>query len=719
MDKMFGFKVDFLKTDGQLVKGRDRRICLESGTAGSWILTLRLLKDKLSEGERITIRRYNFQIANNLQDSHDTRRDYVTISHNCDAQIQMTLLGRAHGIVLKVVKGELKKGDRIVIKIGDRKDDGVGSEVFWSATLGRLSVFMNCNGEDVKAAEDMFIDIVCQTKPKFLRLLGATVVDCNELFSVNLVVFDINRNVIDSFTGTVCFDVPQGVSGLPAEYIFTPEDKGVKIFEGVRIDTEGVFRIGVWLKDGNLSTVSNPLICRVSPEERVYWGDLHAHGWGDCTMFLMYDRNWKTDPAARHEQGRRIGRFDYAGPGAMSMPDTAQRDEIWQAYLEAFDINDEPGKYVPFMAMELHPGQSGDRTLIFKDKADIPISSMGSKVEDIYERYGGRNDTILETHIGGVAPYFDEYKPQDEKMVEVASAFGNAEWLLQKMLRNGYHPAVTGASDLHLGLFGAPRAVETFRGRFINHLNVRDSGYGSGPVTAVMAKSCRRDSIWKSLVERNSYATTGDRIYVDLRADGCRMGLIANLPQRFSLKLTVSGQDLVERIDLIAGRYLATSLLPDKLDVCWEMEFDRLKMPLAKWFYFRIKQANSEYAWTAPVWFSDGKLMGDDAAKFKPWNYCEKPDVRDSQEMKVYLEQLEDYLTSEGDRDTFGAIEPVGIVKESMGVSAKFVSVIKPQRYPVTIRLFFEYEVPKIRVDWGYENFGVVDCQRGPAFNEE
>ncbi|MHC4123633.1 MAG: hypothetical protein ACYSSI_08690, partial [Planctomycetota bacterium] len=83
--------------------------------------------------------------------------------------------------------------------------------------------------------------------------------------------------------------------------------------------------------------------------------------------------------------------------------------------------------------------------------------------------------------------------------------------------------------------------------------------------------------------------------------------------------------------------------------------------------------------------------------------------------MKFFLKQLEDYLAREGDREKFGKIEPVGIVNESMGISAKFVSTVKSENYPVTIRWFYEYEIPKIRVDWGYENFGVVNCHKGPS----
>ncbi len=711
---IFQNELEFLKTDGTKIKSEGNTLTAQAGTVGTWVLTLTVLAESLEQDEQIKIQRYNFQIANQLQNEYPKRRDYVTVTSTANVQLDIRLLNRAHGLVI-TISGRLIKGDKIIVKIGDRDAGSVGSEVFWTTTLGRLETTLVTNEKTVKAADDVFIDIICRNEPKCLRLLGPTVITPGEKFSMNLVVYEINRNVVESFAGTVNFQVPENVTGLPAEYTFTKADRGIKVFENISIDKPGVFRIKVCLKDKTLQSNSNPVICELNPAARIYWGDLHAHSWGDSQMLMMHDCTDKINPFSRHKQARLVGRFDYSAPGPMAMPDGPERKKIWQMYLEAFDKNDQPGIYVPFMAMEMHPGLVGDRTIIFRNRQEhIPPSSFKTPVEKVYELYGARDDALLETHIGGSVPYFEEYKPENEKLVEVVSAFGNAEWLLQKNLQTGFHPAITGASDLHLGLFGAPRAVETFRGRFIGRLNVRDSGFGNGPVGAVIADSCIRQSLWESLLERKGYATTGDRIYVKLRADDFQMGQIANLPEKFNIKLTVSGQEIIEKIDLIVGINLAKSFSVNKLDVELDIDFVRHRMPPGKWFYFRIKQVNSECAWTAPIWFANDIDTNNAAADFLPWNHYDKPPRCESKEIQKYLKQLEDYLMTEGDREIFGSIEPVGLAKESMGSSAKFISIIKPENYPVTIRWFYEYQIPKIRVDWGYENFGPVDCQKGP-----
>ncbi|HUV09214.1 MAG TPA: DUF3604 domain-containing protein, partial [Spirochaetia bacterium] len=530
-------------------------------------------------------------------------------------------------------------------------------------------------------------------------------------------------------SGKARFDAPRGVVGLEQEYRFAERDRGVIIIKNVKVSQTGVYRIGVSLEGVQaLSTLSNPIICQDEPAERVFWGDLHAHGWGDSSMFLMHDNTDKLRPSSRHDQARRIGRYDYAAPSAMSMPDSGEREEIWNAYQEAYQENDEPGRYVPFMAMEMHPGETGDRVLIFYENAELPFSCR-EDVQRVYREFARREDTILETHIGGAPPYFEEFKPEEEELVEVTSAFANAEWLLQKMLSSGFHPGITGASDLHLGLLGAPRAVETFRGRFgfaDRRLNVRDSGFGSGPLGAIAAERCTREALWKSLKSRNGYATTGDRIYLNLNAGGHRMGEAANLPDRFPLTLSICGQDRIERVDLVVGDRLAESFYPDKMDVRIEMDFDRTRLPPGHWFYFRIKQSNAEYAWTAPVWLPRQEGLADRSRTWPAWNHTEpqapapilrsgpagEPDAAAA--LQRYRKDLEDYLEVEGDRGAFGEILPVGIAEESMGTCARFISRTTRENFPVTIRWFFEYEIPKLRIDWGYESFGVVDCHRGP-----
>jgi hypothetical protein len=709
------FQVDFEPVRGHASRGQDSRVRVVSGTAGTWLLRVRVLASRIEPGARIVWNRYNIQLACGFQTTHPLRRDYLTVEQTGNATLELGHKA-ARTITLTVADRPLLRGDEIVLRIGDRRSGAVGSEVFWTATRGRFTLTLIDSEGERRAAADVTVDNVHHPRPDCLRILGPTVVAPGEPFHVNVIVFDRNRNVIEDFEGRVALTVPAGLRGLPEHIDFRSVDGGCRSIEGVSAAMPGVWRIGGRLEEHGLATRSNPVVCMEEPAARIYWGDLHAHGWGDSTMLLMYDRTPKLEPSDRHRQGRAYGRFDYGAPGAMSMTaDEDERTETWQAYLDAFDEHDRPNRYVPFMSMEMHPGSDGDRTLILRDKGPAPMD-MREPAERVYDAYGELADAFLEVHIGGAPPYYTSFRPENESLVEVCSAFANAEWLMQKCLCQGYRFAVTGASDLHLGLMGAPRAVETFRGRFGGNMGmrVRDAGFGSGPVGAILAAELTRDALWTGLRSRRTYATSGDRIAVTLDAGGATMGDVADLPDCFAVALCAHGQEPVERIDLIVGEWLADSIAPDQLDVDWQFQFDRQTMPPGAWFYFRIKQVNNEWAWTAPVWFADGLARGDDERDWPRWNHAEQPGRDDISNMQAHLADLDDYLQREGDREHFGEIVPVGIVSESVGTAARFVSTWLRCDYPVTMRWFFEFEIRKLRIDWGYDFFGPVDCWRGP-----
>ncbi len=721
----------FVRTSGEELVCDGNEISLPAGSAGTWIITIRNDGSEISVPATFRLERYNIQLAGKLQNTHPKRRDYVSCDSPDDMTVSVSPVGNGDkSLAIALEAGTWNTGREVEVRIGDRRDGGYGSEVFWTTTRGRLTLVReSAGGIRERTAEDFFVNVTDRDEVALLRLLAPTTVRPNTPFDLHAVAFDINRNVVERFTGELLLTCDGPVNLRESTIRFEHENKGIRIIEGIELETEGVFRFTVTAADeaadsapsavvnaaSSPKAVSNPIVCRANGKS-VFWGDLHNHGWGDSTMLLMHDRIEKITPENRHLQARRVGRFDYAAVGAMSMPDDEGRKEIWEDYRKTVKKLDEPGRYVPFLGMEMHPDE-GDRMLFFRDDAEIPLPKK-TPAPEVYKAYAGRPDAILECHIGGSSPKYGKYAPDNEELIEVTSAFGNAEWLLQKMLRRGYTPAITGASDMHLGLLGAPRAVETFRGRFGyrgKRLGFRDSGFGSGPIGALVADRLERDSLWNALRSRSGYATTGDRIFIEVDANGHVMGEIAGLPDAFDLSITVYGESEIERIDLIVGEYLARSFRPGARDFQTVVSYDRSEMPPGTWFYFRVRQVNNEYGWSAPIWFADGRSKGDTGREWPAWNRALRPPVSDDPELRHHLDDLESYLETHGDRGFFGRIDPVGIRHESMGTAALFVTEAAEESHPLSIRWFFDFEIPKLRVDWGYEPFGVVDCEHGPA----
>ena len=697
---------------------------LISGTRGTWVLRLTNRGPDLTAGAAVAVIRIGCQFAFELQTDRPAGRDYCTLETDSGAQLALSVgRGAVNLATIHVLDWVLAQGDTCILRLGDRRQGGVGSEVFWATTSGRLllAVDADASGEFVGVRGNPHdFRVSAHPEPRLLRLLGPTVAQVDEAFALHLGVFDRNRNAIADFAGTVEFDPPAGVVGLPCAYSFSSDDQGVRIFPDVSLSAPGVYRITVSGPGGSFA--SNPIVVTAEPAMRVYWGDVHAHGWGDSTMYLMHLRSRELDPASRHFQARDTGRLDYSCPGAMSM-DPERRESVWEPYREAWRLFDEPGKYVPFLSYEAHP-QEGDRQVIFRGD-EPPPPSMRLPMAGLDEQYGNRDDVLLEVHIGGAPPRWDQYRPERERFVEVVSGFGCAEWLLQRALQLGYRPAVCGASDLHLGLMGGPRAVEPFRGRFgqMYPMNQRDASYGTGPLTAICATELTREALWKGIESRHTYATSGARIYLVVNGDGRPAGSRIRLHDELALAIECHACAPIARISLICGmhRIRAWELgEPGDLDFATEVELGAGDLP-GEWMYLRVEQVDGEYAWSSPFIL---ERLGDlpDPGDLPAWNDegAIAPVAAGAGAATPYAAALRAYLETEEHPERFHELTPGGILDLAAGRCALFHCRWGDERIPMSIRWFFEFEIPKIRFDFGWRDYGMFDEQElGPALKEK
>ncbi|HHW10118.1 MAG TPA: DUF3604 domain-containing protein [Firmicutes bacterium] len=808
-------QIAFVRRDGRRWLYPDLR--LPAGACGTWEIKLTNRAQSLMPGACVSILRFNCQFAYTFQTTHPHRRDYCTIENTGSARLRLIIAkDQLHLATIIVEDGVWAVGDTITLRLGDRRRGSVGSEVFWAVTEGTLLVAVSPQpGHKFQGvAGNPFTFQVVAAQAARLRVLGPTVAAVGVPFAVHVSVYDINGNPAVDFAGTVRLACDEGavevlgeasapapapapapvpapasaqfpspaLVGLPSEITFTLDDAGVKVLSEVRAVREGVFRLRAVspelgaVGDGQFS---NPIVVQEKPHHYIYWGDVHAHGWGDSTMYLMHRRTEKLDPLSRHRQGRLYGRFDFAFPGAMSMPQLqdgsgagnvgarsagdagagvvstgdSHPGEIWQAYQEACRLLDAPGEYVPFLSYEAHPPSGGDRQVMFRHWENEPLPPpMRAPMEELDKHYAGRDDVILQVHIGGAPPEWDAYRPAGLRMVEVVSGFGAAEWLLQQALALGYHPAVCGASDLHLGLMGGPRAVEPFRGRFGQKYPMcqRDAAYGQGPVTAVIAPKLEREALWQAMRQRLTYATTGARIFLAVTANGYPMGSVIppeKMGEAVEVRIECHGTAEVDRIDLIVGRYQVRSWQPHSLDCSLTALLRAAEIP-GNWLYVRVHQRDGEYAWSTPIWLAldidNAKVNDKIKAPFPLWN---EPDplfgfglsaakgttngkgaaaatsasdavtaasdaatattaTTAATAAEAYLPAVRAYLELEENPRLFADITPVAIERLSAGTCALFYCYYGEERLPMSIRWFFEFEIPRIRFDWGERDFG-------------
>lgn len=81
----------------------------------------------------------------------------------------------------------------------------------------------------------------------------------------------------------------------------------------------------------------------------------------------------------------------------------------------------------------------------------------------------------------------------------------------------------------------------------------------------------------------------------------------------------------------------------------------------------------------------------------------------DSKAAARYTKDLIKYLSTEEDISLFSEMDPVGIIDEKLTKCALFNGKFGDR--DISIRWYFEYEVPRFRMDWGHVNSGVQNCE--------
>lgn len=690
--------LSFESKDGRIFAGMDLKV--PAGVLGTWKIKVTNTEKDIGEGGvfHFVVLNYSFQ---RVQKRKREQPGYTSLESDSDtAFCLIDSVPGFHNICRVLVEsGIFRVGESFTVRLGDTRYGSPGSEVYWTATDAYLITEADIDGKGkLKPCKPgpLHFEVVHRDEVRLIRLLGPTVAKTGQLFDIHLGIFDIYGNVIENYEGEVKLEAADNFRDLPEKCYFKSTDKGIKILKDVSIITEGVYRIKACAKGSEDVFTGNPVVVMNEPEKYVFWGDLHAHGWGDRTMHLMHARTKKTDPLERHKQAFSIGRLDYSAVSPMSFP-RMQREKVWQAYKEACTKLDNTGKYVPLLGYEAHPIE-GDRDIFFKS-LDEPIPpDYRIPMEELDNTYGSREDVIMEVHIGGKVPKWEMYQPQNERMVEVVSGFGNAEWLLVKALKTGLKPAVCGCSDLHLGLMGGPRTVETARGRFGKVMKHRDSSYGSGPLTAAVADKLDRENLWQSFLNRSTYATSGARMYLDFKCNNTMMGGVILRQDKINIQITCYGTSIINRIELIAGDCRIREWSPGKQDFEIETVLDIKDIP-ATWMYVRVDQVDNEYAWSSPVWIEYG---------YPKWN--EDSDVFPKgtvKEAEFYLQDAKNHIEREEDLSLFSDIRPAGIVREQTASCAVFHCYYGKRK--MTIKWYYEFELPKIRYDWGWRTFGIID----------
>ncbi|MGI9383463.1 MAG: DUF3604 domain-containing protein, partial [Methyloligellaceae bacterium] len=328
-----------------------------------------------------------------------------------------------------------------------------------------------------------------------------------ESFRLSIKANDKWGNPSDQIDQTLRLEASSPIDGLPEQVAFEAGAFAC-IVDPLVLRAAGDVTVTVRDEAGSELARSNPMRAVAATERLHYWGDLHGQsnetlGTNTAREYFLFGRDRSFLDVCSH-QGN-----DFQITGA-----------FWEELNVLTAELDVPGRFVciPGYEWSANTAVGGDRNVFYRTEGRPIIRSSHAQVPDVsdegvdchdarklFEALQGE-DCVMYAHCGG--RYADITFAHDgrlETAVEVHSSWGTFEWLVQDALEKGFRVGIVGNSDGHKGRVGASYPGASFFGAL-------------GGLTCFLAERLDRDAIFEAIRRRHHYATTGNRLYLEVRA---------------------------------------------------------------------------------------------------------------------------------------------------------------------------------------------------------
>ncbi|WP_300034577.1 DUF3604 domain-containing protein [uncultured Roseobacter sp.] len=549
---------------------------------------------------------------------------------------------------VKVVKGFMKEGDTITIRFGvtDHGGPGMRLQTFCESRFEfRVLVDPIATYNFQTLPEQPAISIVPGAPETWVAVVPSTCV-VGEPFTLKIKAEDRWGNPTDKANAKLVAKPDQPLDGLPAVIDIASGQFATEI-SGLVAKAVGPLEIGLCTQDGQLLTLCNPARVVASAELRSYWGDLHGQsdetlGTNSAADYFAFGRDRAFLDACAH-QGN----------------DFQMTDTFWKDLNAVTAHFDEPGRFVTLPGYEWsgNTALGGDRNVFFPVEGRTMRRSSHALIEDqsdagtdchtaaeLFEAFAdqGEWDVICFAHCGG--RYADITLAHDgrfEKSVEVHSAWGTFEWIVQDAFKSGYRVGIIGNSDGHKGRPGASYPGAGWFGAV-------------GGLTCFLMPELTRGGLIECINRRHHYATSGGpsgRIRMELAAafdqpatlylddpalvadarhaacTSAMMGDIVHLPDGdVELRLEVSAASPVRRIDIFNGLRHLECIRPfadlppgDRIGVLWEGAEYRGRFRAVPWDGTASFDAARIRAATPVNFFNRDKVLEQKGASALAW----------------------------------------------------------------------------------------------------
>ena len=465
--------------------------------------------------------------------------------------------------------------------------------------------------------------------PCYLLISLPSVIYEGEKASAKIRLLDKNYNLVKNWKYPVKLIASSGCEVEPIQVL--PDENGVG-------RAKVSFEKNIFWLEGFYPQIppakSNPALVMKKGSFRVFWGDVHSH-----SQFSHDGVGVKP-----FEYARFASALDFY---ALTEHLRAISEREWEQIQRWVSEFYQPGEFVTILAYEnstLHP--SGHHNVYFSgEKAPHPITNSLSETWDKLKDY---NPLLIQHHLGigwvidlpswavpimrvfnrafGPQVNWTKYKDVPRPSLEIYSAHGQSEYYNPDDALSYEHcdlilpePEKIGFCNTGYSQQGAHYARDAWaQGLKLGVVAGSDDhraqpGRIGAGLTAVLAKNLTRKDIISAIRARRTYATTGDRIYLDFRINGKVMGSELKISHQTKPKiyLKVVGTDEISYIQVLSYDFINSSWREVKKinprGFQYEESFVDSRFSGRAMYYLRVEQKNKRFsrpvrAWSSPIW---------------------------------------------------------------------------------------------------------------------
>ncbi|GEM_PF-3258208 len=493
------------------------------------------------------------------------------------------LPGYTRAIQLTILSGSLSLQDTIYVKLGQERMDTLGIKPNpFAGKQAFRAMLLSPPGSKVLSAPVL----VFPRSMFVLRVIAPSVVQPGEKFPVRVAAVDANGNRDWRYTDNFIASTTDPLSVLPATVLLQESDSGTIAFPA-SLNSEGFHQIRLRDKQGRF-WVSNPVWCKKSVNERVFWGDPHSH----CVI----SNHGYGIPDDLFSYARRISALDWV---VYSEHDYLSATDYAQYVVQLSNVHSKTGEFVTLIGLEYtgDPRWLGHLNIYFQSAQPAQINyAMYSSIPALMEALKRHGGIAQINHPFRPVVSFNQWEQIDTSVVRNVEMVNEQESYefplpgasgsIRQQLNQGFALGFVGSSDNHLAHAGTHWTTSKF-----------------SALTAVLCDSLTRQSVFNALRQRKTYASNGIRPLIDFTVNATPIGSTVRLRQSDSPVITIAGKiGAASTIDSLRVTKKGGTLLVlrPRSNVASFTASDTLHGN-SDFYYLVVSEEGGGRAWTSPI----------------------------------------------------------------------------------------------------------------------